>query len=179
MAATASAPARAGTGGAEPSLPAQPSGSAALLALRAAGGANYRRETGVAPDDCAAVSAVEDWFDAATDRYVHPGALARAAQPVSGSWQRVGNGGGGGRRSPPYHQRASPQQPGAGMPDNTPTIGTRQRSSTQPGNLHPGTCPAWRYGKGPQQVLSRQVRGHFHVADPPPAAILKQGARLT
>ncbi len=30
----------------------------------------------------------------------------------------------------------------------------------------------------PQQVLSSQIRGHFHVHDPPPAATLNEGVRL-
>jgi hypothetical protein len=32
--------------------------------------------------------------------------------------------------------------------------------------------------KDPQQVLSSQPRGHFHVPNPPAAAALNEGARL-
>ena len=62
------------------------------------------------------------------------------------------------------------QQPGAGVPDDTPTVSGGNDLRTRPGNLHLESALRGGMDKDPQQVLSSQIRGHFHVPDPPPAA---------
>src|SRR6266511_1913609 len=70
------------------------------------------------------------------------------------------------------------QQPRASVPDDTPTISGGNDLRTTPGNLHLESALRGEMEKDPQQVLSSQPRGHFHVPDPPPAATLNEGARL-